>query len=159
MSGIQTIRVEVGVELMKFVLGYDLVNLKELREKFPTLKINNGKRAIYIEGCGAVQLDKCKKELDDIIVRAMTAKQNASYKKRIEKEIESKRRVAAAANRIRDNIESELKTKHINDISEKISKKMGINSVKLEHPLATTGLRGMFSGLEIEDSGDEYESC
>ena len=156
MSGTQTIRVDIAVELMKFVLGYDLANLKEIREKFPTLKINNGKRAIYIEGSGTVQLDKCKMALDDIIVRAMADKENASYKKRVEKEIEAKRRAAAAANRIRDNIESELKSKQINDISERISEKIGFNqntqSVQTRNNICK---RGMFTGLDIEDSGDE----
>jgi len=161
----QTIRVEVNPELMKFVLGYDLSNLKELREQFPTLKINNGKRAIYIEGTGTVLLDRCRSALGDIMVRAMVDKENASYKKRVEKEIESKRRAAAAANRIRDNIENELKAKHMNDITERISEKMGIN---IPPPLSGKGVNiantntsrritnsGMFAGLEIEDSDDE----
>ncbi len=154
----QIIRVDVGVELMKFVLGYDLANLKELRERFPTLKINNGKRAIYIEGTGTVILDKCRTAVGDIIIKAMADKENASYKKRVEKEIESKRRAAAAANRIRDNIENELKTKHRDDIKERLAEKMGIDiqtisisNGKSPKPVAS----GMFAGLDIEESEDE----
>ena len=154
----QTIRVDVGVELMKFVLGYDLANLKELRERFPTVKINNGKRAIYIEGTGAVILDKCRTAVGDIIIKAMADKENASYKKRVEREIESKRRAAAAANRIRDNIENELKTKHRDDITERLAEKMGIDiqtinvsNGKSPKPIAS----GMFAGLDIEESEDE----
>lgn len=154
----QTIRVDVGVELMKFVLGYDLANLKELRERFPTLKINNGKRAIYIEGSGTVILDKCRTAIGDIIIKAMADKENASYKKRVEKEIESKRRAAAAANRIRDNIENELKNKHRDDITERLAEKMGIDiqtinvsNGKSPKPIAS----GMFAGLDIEESEDE----
>lgn len=150
----QTIRVEVGVELMKFVLGFDLVNLKELREKFPALKINNGKRAIYIEGTGTAQLDSCKTALDNLIVKAMADKTNYSYKKRIEKEIDCKRRAAAAANRIRDNIESELKTKQITELTNRLTEKLGVETfhVKQQQPSIKTG---MFAGLEIESSDDE----
>jgi hypothetical protein len=150
----QTIRVEVGVELMKFVLGYDLVNLKELREKFPALKINNGKRAIYIEGTGTAQLDNCKVALDNIIIKAMTDKTNYSYKKRIEKELDCRRRSAAAANRIRDNIEAELKNKQINELTSRLSGKLGINNT-LEQIQSTHVKSGMFAGLDIESSDDE----
>jgi hypothetical protein len=159
MSGQQkTIRVEVGVELMKFVLGYDLANLKELRERFPTLKINNGKRAIYIEGTGTALMDSCKTALDDIIVKAMADKANSSYKKRVEKEIDCKRRAAAAANRIRDNIESELKSKQLDDLTTRLADKMGI-----ELPTRTdNGVKhikcGRFAGLEVESSEDEAEN-
>jgi hypothetical protein len=158
-SQTQTIRVEVGVELMKFVLGYDLVNLKELRERFPTLKINNGKRAIYIEGSGTVLLDKCRSAVSDIIIRAMSDKENSSYKKRVEKEIESKRRAAAAANRIRDNIENELKSKHRDEITECLAEKMGIDAQTINiGGNKSSGKKiasGMFAGLEIEESDDE----
>ena len=150
----QTIRVEVGVELMKFVLGYDLVNLKELREKFPALKINNGKRAIYIEGTGTAQLDNCKTALDNLIVKAMANKTNYSYKKRIEKEIDCKRRAAAAANRIRDNIESELKTKQITELTTRLTEKMGIERTP-EKLQQTRAKSGMFAGLDVESSDDE----
>ena len=156
MSGkTQTIRVEIGVELMKFVVGYDLANLKELRERFPALKINNGKRAIYIEGYGTALLDSCKSAVDDIIVRAIADKGNSSYKKRVEKEIETKRRAAAAANRIRDNIEAELKSKQLEDITERISVGMGVIT---QQPSVTSQKQvkyGRFAGLDIEDSGDE----
>jgi len=150
----QTIRVEVGVELMKFVLGYDLSNLKELREKFPALKINNGKRAIYIEGSGTAQLDSCKTALDNMIVKAIADKSNYSYKKRIEKEIDCKRRAAAAANRIRDNIEAELKTKQITELTSLLTEKMGVekSQANLRQPSIKSG---MFAGLDIESSDDE----
>lgn len=153
----QTIRVEVNQELMKFVLGYDLANLKELRERFPTLKINNGKRAIYIEGTGTVLIDKCRSALGDIIVRAMANKENASYKKRVEKEIECKRRAASAANRIRDNIENELKNKQIDEITEKLAEKIGIDTQTIGGKKAANKkiASGMFVGLEIEESDDE----
>jgi hypothetical protein len=152
----QTIRVEVGVELMKFVLGYDLVNLKELREKFPALKINNGKRAIYIEGSRTTQLDSCKVALDNMIVRAMADKTNYSYKKRIEKEIDCKRRAAAAANRIRDNIEAELKTRQIDDLTSRLAEKMGVSvPLNIPRPIEKTIKCGMFAGLDVESSGDE----
>jgi len=152
----QTIRVEVGVELMKFVLGYDLVNLKELREKFPALKINNGKRAIYIEGSGTAQLDSCKVALDNIIVKAMADKTNYTYKKRIEKEIDCKRRAAAAANRIRDNIEAELKNRQIDDLTTRLAEKMGVSApVKTTQSVDKKNKCGMFAGLDIESSGDE----
>ena len=160
MSGkTQTIRVEIGVELMKFVVGYDLVNLKELRERFPALKINNGKRAIYIEGSGTALLDSCKSALDDIIVKAMSDKSNSSYKKRVEKEIETKRRAAAAANRIRDNIESELKSKQLEDITERLSVGMGVTAKQPSVTNQKTVRCGRFAGLDIEDSGDEAVSC
>lgn len=153
----QTIRVEVGVELMKFVLGYDLVNLKELRERFPALKINNGKRAIYIEGSGTALLDSCKSALDNIIVKAMSDKANSSYKKRVEKEIDCKRRAAAAANRIRDSIESELKSRQIDDLTSQLAEKMGV-----ENPKRVTSVpkpqSGRFAGLDIESSCDESET-
>ena len=153
----QTIRIEVGVELMKFVLGYDLVNLKELRERFPALKINNGKRAIYIEGSGTALLDSCKSALDDIIVKAMSDKANSSYKKRVEKEIDCKRRAAAAANRIRDSIESELKSRQIDDLTSQLAEKMGV-----ENPNRVASVpkihSGRFAGLDIDSSCDEAEN-
>jgi uncharacterized membrane protein YheB (UPF0754 family) len=152
----QTIRVEIGAELMKFVVGYDLANLKELRERFPALKINNGKRAIYIEGTSVNLLDSCKSALDDIIVKAISDKSNSNYKKRIEKAIEAKRRAAAASNRIRDNIETELKTKQINDITERLSDKIGITTTTSQ-PSIPESKSGMFAGLDIESSGDEAE--
>ena len=162
-SQTETIRVEVGVELMKFVLGYDLANLKELRERFPTLKINNGKRAIYIEGAGSVLLDKCRSAVGDIIIRAMSDKENSSYKKRVEKEIESKRRAAAAAKRIRDNIENELKSKHRDEITERLADKMGIDtqtiSIGGNKSAGKKFASGRFAALEIEESGDEYTTC
>lgn len=155
-SKLQTIRVEVGVELMKFVLGFDLVNLKELREKFPALKINNGKRAIYIEGSGTAQLDSCKTALDNIIIKAMADKSNYSYKKRVDKEIDCKRRAAAAANRIRDNIEAELKTKQIDDLTSRLAEKMGVSvPSNIQRPVEKTSKCGMFAGLDIESSEDE----
>lgn len=160
MSGkTQTIRVEIGVELMKFVVGYDLANLKELRERFPALKINNGKRAIYIEGSGIALLDSCKSAVDDIIVKAMSDKFNSSYKKRVIKEIETKRRAAAAANRIRDTIEAELKSKQLDDITERISEKMGVPIQQSVAVSKKTVKCGRFAGLDIEDSGDESVSC
>ena len=152
----QTIRVEVGVELMKFVLGYDLVNLKELRERFPALKINNGKRAIYIEGTGTTLLDSCKTALDDIIVKAMKDKANSNYKKRVEKEIDCKRRAAAAANRIRDNIEAELKTRQIDELTTRLADKMGVD-LPIRNESTATVKCGRFAALDIESSGDEEE--
>lgn len=153
----QTIRVEVGVELMKFVLGYDLVNLKELRERFPALKINNGKCAIYIEGSGTALLDSCKSALDDIIVKAMSDKANSSYKKRVEKEIDCKRRAAAAANRIRDSIESELKSRQIDDLTSQLAEKMGVENPNRVASVPKTH-SGRFAGLDIDSSCDEAEN-
>lgn len=156
-SQYQTVKVEVGPELMKFVLGYNQVNLKELREQFPALKINNGKRSIYIEGIGAALIDKCKLAVDEIINRAIVDKDNASYKKRVEKELESKRRAAAAANKIRDNIENELKTRHREEITEKIIGHMGmnVNSIKNTRHSNNKIATGMFMGLDIDDSDNE----
>lgn len=148
----QTVKVEIDIDLMKYVIGYNLSNLKELREKFPMLRINNGKRIIYIEGENIGMIDKCKCELDNIIVRAMATKNASQYKKRIEKEIETKRRVVAAANRIRDNIESEIKMRHKEDIASKI----GISPVEQQLQIGSNAkpnkLMGMFAGLEVEDN-------
>lgn len=146
----QTVKVDIDIDLMKFVIGYNLTNLKELREKYPALLINNGKRAIYIAGDNLTMIDNCKNDLDNIIVRALAAKNASQYKKRIEKEIETKRRVVAAANRIRDNIENEIKTRHKEEIAEKI----GIipNKQSTVQPVKTNKMLGMFAGLEIDES-------
>lgn len=145
------VKIDIDADLMRYVVGYNMVNMKELREKFPTLKINSGKTAIYIEGSSELKIDACRNEVDNIVVRAIGIKNSVSYKKRIKKEIENKRRAAAAANRIRDKIESEFKELYKEELADKMglsTSGVGNNMIGETHEIK---FGGAFAGLEIED--------
>lgn len=104
-------KVEINVELMKYVIGYDMCNINKLRDNYHNLTITNGKRAIYIKGSSITDIEKCKNDIDTMITHAIQSKNNYNYKRRIEKELDNKRRQMQAANNIKEAIESELASK------------------------------------------------
>jgi hypothetical protein len=115
--------IEVGNELMRYVLGRNNENLNQLRTTYPNIRIAANRDTIFISS--PENIDTCVKAVQVLISGAGTTKTEMEFKRRLQKEKESRRRTIQAANKIRENIEAEIKQKHREDLEAKLAKSNG----------------------------------
>lgn len=112
--------IEVGNELMRYVLGRNNENLNQLRATYPNIRIAANRDTIFISS--PENIDTCVKAVQVLITGAGTTKTEMEFKRRLQKEKESRRRTIQAANKIRENIEAEIKQKHREELEAKLAK-------------------------------------
>ncbi len=115
--------IEVGNELMRYVLGRNNENLNQLRATYPNIRIAANRDTIFISS--PENIDTCVKAVQVLITGAGTTKTELEFKRRLQKEKESRRRTIQAANKIRENIEAEIKQKHREELEAKLAKSKG----------------------------------
>lgn len=112
--------IEVGTELMRYVLGRNNENLHQLRATYPNIRIAANRDTIFISS--PENIDTCVKAVQILITGAGTTKTELEFKRRLHKEKEARRRTIQAANKIRENIEAEIKQKHREELEAKLTK-------------------------------------
>jgi len=108
---------------MRYVLGRNNENLNQLRATYPNIRIAANRDTIFISS--PENINTCVKAVQVLISGAGTTKTEMEFKRRLQKEKESRRRTIQAANKIRENIESEIKQKHREDLEAKLAKSKG----------------------------------
>ena len=112
--------IEVGSELMRYVLGRNNENLLQLRATYPNIRIAANMDTIFISS--PENIDTCVKAVQVLITGAGNTKTELEFKRRLQKEKEARRRTIQAANKIRENIEAEIKQKHREELEAKLAK-------------------------------------
>jgi hypothetical protein len=112
--------IEVGTELMRYVLGRNNENLLQLRATYPNIRIAANRDTIFISS--QENIDTCVKAVQVLITGAGNTKTELEFKRRLQKEKEARRRTIQAANKIRENIEAEIKQKHREELEAKLAK-------------------------------------
>lgn len=146
--------IEVGNELMRYVLGRNNENMNQLRSTYPNIRIAANKDTIFISSIEPI--DTCVKAVQVLISGAGTTKTEVEFKKRLHKEKEARRRVIQAANKIRENIEAEIKQKHREELAAKLAKPNADGEVDIDNTVSSTPnlnfkKNNKFAGLDMDD--------
>lgn len=150
-----TATVEVDTQAVGFLLGKGRKNLNAITDSYATLGgvniriVPNGAITDFIiiaTNIGIVE--QCKGELENLREKALNTLNTVQFRNRLEKEKDEKRRSIQAANRIRESIENEMKTRHREDVIKKLSADIGDVTVEGDVYIATK--KNKYAGLELE---------
>ncbi len=138
--------IEVNTELMKYVLGKNKENLASLRVSFPNIRIAANYNTVFISSA-TDDIKPCIDAVNTLIDSAVVIKEDMDYKRRVNKEKETRRRAIQAANKLRENIEAELQRQQQSSAEIYNGSEADSEAVIL----ATHTKTNKFAGLDIED--------
>ena len=127
--------VEIKSDMLKYVLGRDRSNLKNLQNKYSTLRIysvRGQKKGIVIEGEAINQIDSCIRDINDYVMSAYAYRENNYKKNKINKEKLAKKKSIQAINKIKENIRRETEEKEAMEREIENAKKEGREVVDLK---------------------------
>ena len=151
-----TTTVEVDARAVGFLLGKGRKNIHAITDSYATV---GGGVNIRIVPNGAITdfviiasnigtLEQCKGELELLREKALNTLNTVQFRNKLEREKDEKRRSIQAANRIRESIENEMKTKHREDVIKKLS--ADIKGVSVEEDAYIVTKNNKYAGLELE---------
>ncbi len=138
--------IEVNAELMKYVLGKNKENMATLRATFPNIRIAANYNTVFISSA-TDDIKPCVDAVNTLIDSAVVIKEDMDYKRRVNKEKETRRRAIQAANKLRENIEAELQKQHA-VVTENSNGSAAESEAVI---LARQKKNNKFAGLDIED--------
>jgi hypothetical protein len=150
-----TASIDVDTNAIGFVLGKGRKNLNELKLAHPDVKVWMNQNGAYttfnLASNSATKLGLCQAEMEKLKYKGETNYESVVQRKRVVKNIEAKRQIILASKKIRDTLETEMKTKHRDEVQKKIVSNL---EVKPEADNTTEkeaiSVNNRFGGLELE---------
>ena len=159
-KNVYTAVVDVDSNAVGFVLGKGRVNLNNLNNMYPEVKIriaqNGPLTAFNMSSVSANKLEQCQAALEKLKYNGESVHHSIVQRKRVAKNIESQRQTILAGKRIRDALEDEMRAKQREEVQRKIIGNLQpeadiITEDSNEQVTAHTHVaRNMFGGLEVE---------
>ena len=151
-----TANLEIDTQAVGFLLGKGRKNINAVTDSYNTAGgvdikfISRGSiTSFVITANNAGIVERCKEDLELLRDKALNTLSTVQFRNRLEKEKEEKRRSIQAANRIRESIENEMKTRHREDVIKKLSADIGDVQVVEEEVYIVTK-NNKFAGLELD---------
>ncbi len=154
--------VDIDSAAVGYMIGKAHANLNPIKEKYAdkvkiVIRASGAITSFVLTSSSANSLECCSAELEALKARALNMYQTVAYRHRLEKEKDQKRRFIMASNKIREEIETEMKTRHREEVNKKILNNIMPNSsipgstVIEDMPAKPMRSNNKFSGLDLED--------